>query len=59
MSEWQTIETEPADGSQIWISDGEVVWLGVAWTVGSLKRPDRVRCKFWMRADIPKPPHVK
>ena len=54
--DWQPIETEPADGSDIWISDGEIVWLGVAHKDGSLKLPNRSRCKFWMKAELPKRP---
>lgn len=56
VDQWQPITTEPADGSDIWISDGTRVWLGKAHKDGSLKLPSRAACKFWMTAEIPAPP---
>jgi hypothetical protein len=59
MSVWQSIETEPSDDSEIWISDGVTVWLGTAHKDGSLRLPSRSRCKFWMPAFKPAPPPQK
>jgi hypothetical protein len=56
MSEWKTIDTEPADGSRIWLSNGERVWLATAHKDGSLKLPSRHECKFWQPANVPEPP---
>lgn len=52
---WRPIDSEPADGSRVWCSDGTEVWLTKAWTDGSLRSSPH-RCLYWAPCDFPQPP---
>ena len=50
---WEPIETSPTNDSLVWLSNGVEVWLGTAWSDGSLKLPSRSLCRYWQPAHRP------
>ncbi len=58
MDKWQSIETAPTDGRDIWVSDGDEVWHIIAHKDGTHKEPEATKCKFWMNMYWPEPPNA-